>query len=189
MTRIDQLRRAALALPEVEEATHFGMVAFSIRGKGFAWVTKDGVVQLQLPADVTDRALAAPYPRATGPDGHPDRGPGALVRDQRQGPHCARRSSMEVPRPQAAGTTAHGRTRGTREHGPANHDRQTGHSGPAQSRYIHSRAGGRAQRGGAPRAAWCRPEGRPNSRRTPRTAGAVDAATRAVAFGAPFGRR
>lgn len=59
MTTIDQLRRAALALPEVEEGTHFGMVAFSIRGKGFASVTKDGVVQLQLPADVTDRALAA----------------------------------------------------------------------------------------------------------------------------------
>lgn len=59
MTTIDQLRRAALALPDVEEGTHFGMVAFSVRGKGFASVTKDGVVQLQMPADVTDRALAA----------------------------------------------------------------------------------------------------------------------------------
>ena len=59
MTTIAQLRKAALALPEVEEGTHFGMVAFSVRGKGFASVTRDDVVQLQLPEDVTGRAVAA----------------------------------------------------------------------------------------------------------------------------------
>lgn len=49
MTTMAQLRKAALALPETEEGTHFGMVAFSVRGKGFASVTDDGRVQLQLP--------------------------------------------------------------------------------------------------------------------------------------------
>lgn len=58
MTTIAQLRKAALGLPEVEEGTHFGMVAFSVRGKGFASVTKDDVVQLQLSADDTESALA-----------------------------------------------------------------------------------------------------------------------------------
>src|SRR5690606_32545222 len=58
MTTIAQLRKAALGLPEVEEGTHFGMVAFSVRGKGFASVTKDGVVQLQMADDDAERAVA-----------------------------------------------------------------------------------------------------------------------------------
>jgi hypothetical protein len=49
MTTVSQLRKAALSLPDVEEGTHFGMVAFSVRGKGFVSVTKDGQAQLQLP--------------------------------------------------------------------------------------------------------------------------------------------
>lgn len=48
MTTVAQLRKAALALPEVEEGSHFGMVSFAVRGKGFASVTKDGRVQLQM---------------------------------------------------------------------------------------------------------------------------------------------
>lgn len=48
MTTVAQLRKAALALPETEEGTHFGMVAFKVRGQGFASVTKDGWVQLQV---------------------------------------------------------------------------------------------------------------------------------------------
>ena len=48
MTTLRQLRKAALALPEVEEGTHFGMVAFEVRGKGFISVTKDGVAQLYM---------------------------------------------------------------------------------------------------------------------------------------------
>ncbi|MEU7583215.1 luciferase family protein [Streptomyces sp. NPDC041068] len=59
MTTVPQLRKAALALPEVEEGTRFGMVAFTVRGKDFASVNKDGQVQLQLPPDDTEAALAA----------------------------------------------------------------------------------------------------------------------------------
>ncbi|MHA6625851.1 MmcQ/YjbR family DNA-binding protein [Pseudonocardia sichuanensis] len=59
MTTVAQLRKAALGLPETEEGTHFGMVAFSVRGKGFASVTGDGRVQLQLSDDDAEAALAA----------------------------------------------------------------------------------------------------------------------------------
>ncbi|SDK19341.1 hypothetical protein [Streptomyces indicus] len=59
MTTLSQLRKAALGLPEVEEGTHFGMVAFSVRGKGFASVTKDGWVQLQMGGEGVDKALGA----------------------------------------------------------------------------------------------------------------------------------
>ncbi len=58
MTTLDQLRKAALALPETTEGTHFGMVAFSVRDKGFASVTKDGRVQLFLPDDEAEAAVA-----------------------------------------------------------------------------------------------------------------------------------
>lgn len=58
MTTIAQLRKAALALPETEEGTHFGMAAFSVRGKGFASLTKDGCVQLRLSEDDARAALA-----------------------------------------------------------------------------------------------------------------------------------
>lgn len=75
MTTLDRVRRAALALPEVDEGTHFGMVAFSVRGKGFASVTKDGGrLQLQLPAEqveavVADHPGAEPVVRAGTPIG------------------------------------------------------------------------------------------------------------------------
>jgi hypothetical protein len=59
MTTLAQLRKAALALPETEEGTHFGMVAFSVRGKGFASVTKDGQVQLQLSDEDAEAAARA----------------------------------------------------------------------------------------------------------------------------------
>ncbi|GAA4426169.1 hypothetical protein GCM10023169_24680 [Georgenia halophila] len=59
MTTVAQLRKVALRLPEVTEGTHFGMVAFSVRGKGFASVAKDGRVQLQLSDDDAEAALAA----------------------------------------------------------------------------------------------------------------------------------
>lgn len=61
MTTVSQLRKAALALPEVEEGTHFGMVAFSVRGKGFVSLTDDGQVQLHLP-DADAEAAVAAYP-------------------------------------------------------------------------------------------------------------------------------
>lgn len=53
-----QLRKAALGLPEVEEGTHFGMVAFSVRKKGFVSLTGDGDVQLHLSDDDAEAALA-----------------------------------------------------------------------------------------------------------------------------------
>ncbi|MFJ5262367.1 hypothetical protein ACIQAC_18065 [Streptomyces sp. NPDC088387] len=61
MTTLAQLRKAALALPEVEEGTHFGMVAFSVRGRGFASVTREGAVRLQL-ADADAEAAVAAHP-------------------------------------------------------------------------------------------------------------------------------
>ena len=59
MTTLAQLRKAALALPEVEEGTHFGMVAFSVRGNRFASLDKDSYVQLRLPGDQVDVAVGA----------------------------------------------------------------------------------------------------------------------------------
>jgi hypothetical protein len=59
MTTVSELRKAALALPEVEEGTQFGLVAFSVRGGDFASVTRDGRVRLRLPQEGTNAALAA----------------------------------------------------------------------------------------------------------------------------------
>lgn len=59
MTTVAQLRRAALGLPETAEGTHRGMVAFTVRGKGFASVTRDDVVQLRLAPDDVDAVLAS----------------------------------------------------------------------------------------------------------------------------------
>lgn len=58
MTTEAQLRKAALSLPEVEEGTHFGMLAFFVRGKGFASVTPDGEAMLYLPDDEAEAALS-----------------------------------------------------------------------------------------------------------------------------------
>jgi hypothetical protein len=64
MAQLARLRTGALALPEVEEGTHFGMVAFSVRGKGFASLSKDGaLVHFQLPGDRIE-ALVAELPEA-----------------------------------------------------------------------------------------------------------------------------
>ncbi|MFD5570822.1 hypothetical protein [Streptomyces cadmiisoli] len=59
MTSLAQLRKAALALPEVAESAHLGTVAFTVRGHRFAAATKDGRVQLRLPRAETEAALAA----------------------------------------------------------------------------------------------------------------------------------
>ena len=58
MTTEAQLRKAALALPEVAEGTHFGMVAFFVGRKGFASVTRDGNVQLYLLDEDAEAALS-----------------------------------------------------------------------------------------------------------------------------------
>jgi len=60
MTTLRQLRKAALALPAVEEGTHFGMPSFKVNGKGFAGLSKNGdVVHLQVPHEVAEEALNA----------------------------------------------------------------------------------------------------------------------------------
>jgi hypothetical protein len=41
MATFDDVRRLALALPEVQEKPHFGMPAFRVADKGFVSVTKD----------------------------------------------------------------------------------------------------------------------------------------------------
>jgi hypothetical protein len=63
MTTVAHLRKAALALPEVEEGTHVGMVSFSVRGKGIASVTSDGMVQLHI---INEDAAAAEATYPTG---------------------------------------------------------------------------------------------------------------------------
>ncbi|MFF0585057.1 hypothetical protein ACFYWD_03645 [Streptomyces sp. NPDC003781] len=59
MTTRAQLRRTALTFQEVEEATADGRTTYSVRGKEFASVTKDGTVRLRLPDAEAERALAA----------------------------------------------------------------------------------------------------------------------------------
>ncbi|QUX27054.1 hypothetical protein KGD83_17050 [Nocardiopsis akebiae] len=59
MTTLSQLREAALALPEAEEDTRFGTVAFSVRGGDFASATGDGRVLLHLPDAEVEAALSA----------------------------------------------------------------------------------------------------------------------------------
>ncbi|PRY01927.1 helix-hairpin-helix protein [Allonocardiopsis opalescens] len=55
------MRKAALAMPEAEEGTHFGMPSFSVRGKGFAVLDRRDAVLLHLPAEAVERVLAE-YP-------------------------------------------------------------------------------------------------------------------------------
>jgi hypothetical protein len=43
MSSAEDLRSYALSLPEVEEATHFGMPSFKVKGKSFAGLEKDGL--------------------------------------------------------------------------------------------------------------------------------------------------
>lgn len=57
MTTLRQLRKTGDGLPEVEETTHFGMVAFQVRGKGFASLTDDGLLQLQMSDDTAEAAV------------------------------------------------------------------------------------------------------------------------------------
>lgn len=58
MTTFGHLRRTALALPGVEERTHFGMPAFYVGKTGFATRAKDDRVQLRLDAEDVERLLA-----------------------------------------------------------------------------------------------------------------------------------
>ncbi len=55
MATLDDVRRIALALPEVREKPHFGMPAFRVADKGFVSVAKDGS-RLLLYLDAADVA-------------------------------------------------------------------------------------------------------------------------------------
>lgn len=62
MADLDDLRRLALALPETEEGTHFRLVDFKVRGKGFAGMLPNGhaglsVAAEQVPALVTEHPV------------------------------------------------------------------------------------------------------------------------------------
>ena len=59
MAQVAQVRQGALALPEVQEGIHVGLVSFSVRGKDFVSLTKDGQdVRIHLPADVVESTIA-----------------------------------------------------------------------------------------------------------------------------------
>ncbi|MEV7020499.1 hypothetical protein [Streptomyces sp. NPDC093991] len=58
MTTRAQLRKTALTFQEVEEDTADGIVIYSVRGKEFASVTKDGTVRLRLPDAEAEEAVA-----------------------------------------------------------------------------------------------------------------------------------
>ena len=57
MTTLAQVRAAALALPETAEDAPAGAVTFTVRGRRFAAVTRDDVVQLRLTDDDVARVL------------------------------------------------------------------------------------------------------------------------------------
>ncbi|MGP4114417.1 hypothetical protein ACTWP5_26340 [Streptomyces sp. 4N509B] len=59
MTTRAQLRKTALTFQEVEENTTDGVVVYSVRGKEFVSVTKDGTVRLRLPDAEAEDAVAA----------------------------------------------------------------------------------------------------------------------------------
>lgn len=63
MTTRAQLRKTALTFQEVEEDAANGMVTYSVRGKEFASVTRDGMVRVRLPEAEAGDAVAA-YPKA-----------------------------------------------------------------------------------------------------------------------------
>ncbi len=59
MAQLSRVRTGALALPEVEEGSHFGAVAFAVRGKNFTTLTKDQRrVRFHVPQPVIDATVA-----------------------------------------------------------------------------------------------------------------------------------
>ncbi|MBN6038199.1 hypothetical protein [Amycolatopsis sp. 195334CR] len=63
MTTKAQLRKTALTFEEVEEREVDGGLRYSVRGKEFAALTRDGLVRIRLPDEEADKAVAA-YPAA-----------------------------------------------------------------------------------------------------------------------------
>jgi hypothetical protein len=63
---LDQVRRLALALPEVVEQDHHGMASFRVRGTILATVPDDGHVRVMLPEEAI-RAAVAEAPDSCSP--------------------------------------------------------------------------------------------------------------------------
>jgi hypothetical protein len=59
MTTRAQLRKTALAFPEVEEITMDNAIKFAVRRKEFVSLSKEGIVRLRLPDAEVEDALAA----------------------------------------------------------------------------------------------------------------------------------
>ena len=59
MSTSEELRRMALALPEVEEHTHFRLPAFRVRDKVFAVIQSDSFAVLHLDAEAAAAAVSA----------------------------------------------------------------------------------------------------------------------------------
>ncbi len=57
MTTKTQLRKAALALPEVEETSHEGMQAYRVEGEVFAALSGDGTAQLYMSSANVERYI------------------------------------------------------------------------------------------------------------------------------------
>ncbi|MFJ2766335.1 hypothetical protein [Streptomyces sp. NPDC087300] len=87
MTTPNQLRKAALALPETVEGARGGEISFAVRGKRFAALAKDGVVQLRL-ADAEAASAVAAHP--TAPRRRPQGGADPLGGTGAAGPLPAR---------------------------------------------------------------------------------------------------
>jgi hypothetical protein len=62
MVTLDDIRRYARALPEVEEATHFRLPSFKVRGKGFITVQQGDAYALLAVGQAEAAALAAADP-------------------------------------------------------------------------------------------------------------------------------
>jgi len=62
MIGIEDVRRHALALPETEEGTHFGLPSFTVRGKGFAGLQKGATHALLSVSQTEAEALATEDP-------------------------------------------------------------------------------------------------------------------------------
>lgn len=62
MITLDDIRRYARALPEVEEATHFRLPSFKVRGKGFITVQQGNTHALLAVDQAEATALAAADP-------------------------------------------------------------------------------------------------------------------------------
>lgn len=63
MATLEELRTAATALPGTEEGVHVAMPSFSVRGRPYALLCRDGRVELLVNHEMADAAVAT-HPRA-----------------------------------------------------------------------------------------------------------------------------